>query len=222
MRIRIILCTIAVLSLIAVNGKAQNKSKAEIGINGGLSYYLGDANSTLFKNQELAYGVIYRQKLNPRFAIHANWNYTKVKGSKELYNGTLIEFSNPVNVIDLCLEFNFFDLETKKYKPMSRSFSPFLYAGLGYSWYDYEGDSQNSSTIPFGVGFKWIATSRLNLNIMWTHRLFMSDMLEGNTRLNNLAGLNGSNIFNQDLLSSLTIGITFNIWNEGCDCHRNY
>jgi len=82
---------------------AQDTYFAEIGVHGGTSYYLGDANNQLFKNPELAYGLIYRQKINQRFAASANWNYTKVTGNSEA-TGT---FENPVHALDFCGEFNF-------------------------------------------------------------------------------------------------------------------
>jgi len=47
---------------------------------------------------------------------------------------------------------------------------------------------------------------------MWTNRLMFSDNLEGVDKLNDNDQLNGSNIFNNDMLSTLSIGITFNIW----------
>ena len=189
---------------------AQDTYFAEIGVHGGTSYYLGDANNQLFKNPELAYGLIYRQKINQRFAASANWNYTKVTGNSE---ATGI-FENPVHALDFCGEFNFFSYERKEYLPFSKTYSTFIFAGIG----GVSGDSIGTISLPFGVGFKMMIGNRLNLNVMWTNRLMFSDNLEGDNEFNNPAELNGSNIFNNDMLSTLSIGITFNIWKKKCDC----
>lgn len=190
------------LLLLVGHVKAQDTYLAEIGVHGGPSYYLGDANSVLFKNSQLSYGLIYRQKINPRLAAHLNWNHTTVAG-----NG----FNNQVNTLDLGGEFNFFSYERKEYLPFSKTFTPFVFAGVG----GVLGDSIGTISLPFGLGFKMMIGDRLNLNVMWTHRLLFSDDLEGVDKFNNPTKLN---IFNNDILSTLSIGITFNIWKKKCDC----
>ena len=185
---------------------------AEIGVHGGSSYYLGDANNVLFKNAQLSYGLIYRQKFNPRLAAHLSWNSTIVAGSG-LIDDVNIPFNNRVNAFDLAGEFNFFSYERKEYLPFSKTFTPFVFAGVG----GVLGDSVGVS-IPFGVGFKMMLGDRLNLNIMWSNRLMFNDNLEGKADFNDHAGLNGTNIFNNDMLSTLSVGITLNIWKKKCDC----
>ena len=185
---------------------------AEIGVHGGSSYYLGDANNVLFKNAQLSYGLIYRQKFNPRLAAHLSWNSTAVAG-KGIVDNVNIPFNNRVNAFDLAGEFNFFSYERKEYLPFSKTFTPFVFAGVG----GVLGDSVGVS-IPFGVGFKMMLGDRLNLNIMWSNRLMFNDNLEGKADFNDHAGLNGTNIFNNDMLSTLSVGITLNIWKKKCDC----
>ena len=203
---------------------------AEIGVHGGSSYYLGDANNVLFKNAQLSYGFIYRQKFNPRLAAHLNLNSTTVAGNglvinflsplqifshgnRELYTDDG-SFNNRVNTLDLAGEFNFFSYERKEYLPFSKTFTPFVFAGVGGAI----GDSIGTISLPFGVGFKMMIGNRLNLNIMWSNRLMFKDHLEGKDEFNNPAKLNGSNIFNNDILSTLSVGITLNIWKKKCDC----
>ena len=186
---------------------------AEIGVHGGSSYYLGDANNVLFKNAQLSYGLIYRQKFNPRLAAHLSWNSTIVAGSG-LIDDVNIPFNNRVNAFDLAGEFNFFSYERKEYLPFSKTFTPFIFAGVGGAL----GDSVATMSLPFGVGFKMMLGDRLNLNIMWSNRLMFNDNLEGKADFNDHAGLNGTNIFNDDMLSTLSVGITLNIWKKKCDC----
>ena len=186
---------------------------AEIGVHGGSSYYLGDANNVLFKNAQLSYGLIYRQKFNPRLAAHLSWNSTAVAG-KGIVDNVNIPFNNRVNAFDLAGEFNFFSYERKEYLPFSKTFTPFIFAGVGGAL----GNSVATMSLPFGVGFKAMLGDRLNLNIMWSNRLMFNDNLEGKADFNDHAGLNGTNIFNNDMLSTLSVGITLNIWKKKCDC----
>ena len=186
---------------------------AEIGVHGGSSYYLGDANNVLFKNAQLSYGLIYRQKFNPRLAAHLSWNSTIVVG-KGIVDNVNTPFNNRVNAFDLAGEFNFFSYERKEYLPFSKTFTPFIFAGVGGAL----GNSVATMSLPFGVGFKAMLGDRLNLNIMWSNRLMFNDNLEGKADFNDHAELNGTNIFNNDMLSTLSVGITLNIWKKKCDC----
>lgn len=187
---------------------------AEIGVHGGSSYYLGDANNVLFKNAQLSYGLIYRQKFNPRLAAHLSWNSATVAGKGSIDNVNNISFNNRVNAFDLAGEFNFFSYERKEYLPFSKTFTPFIFAGVGGAL----GNSVATMSLPFGVGFKMMLGDRLNLNIMWSNRLMFNDNLEGKADFNDHAELNGTNIFNNDMLSTLSVGITLNIWKKKCDC----
>jgi len=200
-----------------INAQEENY-RAEIGIHGGGSFYLGDANEKLFHNMQPAFGLIYRHKLNPRIAGHISWNYSSIVGSDSLPNNTEVSFNNTVNAIDFCGEFNFFDLERKEYKPFSKIYSTFIFAGIGTMVYNFETALTLTPSIPFGVGMKIMMGKRFNLNIMWSNRLLFSDKLEGLIELNDPATLNGSNIFNNDIFSTVSLGITFNIWKDKCNC----
>ena len=75
--------------------------------------------------------------------------------------------------------------------------------------------------IPFGIGLKVKLGNRWNLNTQWCNRLYFSDKIEGVSNFDNPNNLNGNNILNNDLISSLTIGISYNIWRKSCDCIKN-
>ena len=200
------------ICLITVNLSAQDEYRAEIGINGGGSYYLGEANSQLFKNMQLAYGGFFRYNYDPRIAVKAELTSTYVQGTG---------YNNHVFAIDMTGEFNFFDLEKNENKKDSKIFSPYIFAGVGMMNYLYNNKITLDPSIPFGFGIKLKLNPRWNLNVQWTTRLLLADNLEGTTSLNNPDGLNGSNPFNNDILSSLTVGISFNIWKKLCDCQNS-
>ena len=197
------------ICLISVNLSAQDEYRGEIGVNGGGSYYLGDANSVLFKNMQLAYGGFFRFNYNPRLAVKVEATSTSVQ---------VTGFNNHVFAMDMTGEFNFFDLEKNENKKDSKIFSPYIFAGLGLMNYLYNNKISLGPSIPFGLGMKVKLNSRWNLNVQWTTRLLLADDLEGKPQFNNPDLLNGSNPFNNDILSSLTIGISYNIWKKICDC----
>ncbi len=205
--------SICILITLCVNISAQDNYHAEIGIAGGGAYYLGDANSQLFRNSTLTYGAFFRYRLNTRIAFKAEWNKAKA-----VWTGNSV--GNNVNALDICSEFNFFDLENNENKRESRTFSPYIFVGIGVGNYSYINNSTYTPTIPFGVGLKVKLSNRWNLNAQWCNRLFMSDKLEGIASLNNPYNLNGSNFLNNDLLSTATIGISYNFWKKNCDCLR--
>jgi hypothetical protein len=194
--------------------------KAEIGLSGGGSYYLGDANSQLFSNMQLAYGGFFRYILNPRIAFRAEFNNTDIVGNS-------VVFRNTINSTDFCAEFNFFDLEKNTYKQFSKTFSPYIFAGIGGISGKYTDGKNNTSdslkiSIPFGVGMKVKLGNRWNLNVQWSSKLMLSDTMEGVEALNNPNKLNGTNIFNNDLISTVTVGISFDIFEKTYNSENKY
>jgi len=189
--------------------KAQDEYRSEIGVMGGGSYYLGDANNQLFTNNQLDYGLLFRQKLNTRLAMVACWNSTNVSGST---------FTNKVDAFDLAGEFNFFDYDDKAYKPDSRKQTFFLQAGLGFMMYPYNNASSIMFSYNLGIGYKIMLGKRFNLNLVWSNKLLLTDQMEGTKSLNNPNGLNGSNLFNNDVLSTFTVGISYDIFKKPCKC----
>jgi hypothetical protein len=197
----------------------QDEYKAEIGVTGGSSYYLGDANNLLFNNTQVAYGAFFRYRFNPRISLKAEIDGTKVGGIFNYLTNQSILLNNPVYAFDLTGEFNFFDLEKNAYKRFSKIFSPYIFAGVGIMNYsDTISSTKYTPSIPFGVGMKVLLGKRWNLNVQWTTRLLLADNLEGKPELNNPGTLNGNNPFSNDMLSTFTVGISFDIWKKQCDC----
>ena len=88
--------------------------------------------------------------------------------------------------------------------------------------------------IPVGIGLKWKFMPRWQLQACWQHQIYFADNIEGylsgydkegvinNNRpgiLNNSHDLNGMNIFNNDLTSTLTIGIVFEFGRNERPCY---
>lgn len=233
-QIRLVILSVLIITSVFASAQILDRDiyKAEIGLNIGGSYYLGDANSQLFNNTQLAYGGFFRYVLNTRIAFRAELMFTNVAG---------VGFkTNNVNTGDLCAEYNFFDLENNPYKRFSKTFSPYIFTGIGLMTGVYSGQTLPEFSLPFGLGLKVKLGNRWNLNAQWSNKLLMSiikskdglneipiyhsDNLEGTKaiapydKLNNYNGLNGNNALNNDLLSTVTVGLSYDIWKKKCDC----
>ena len=220
---------VAVFCSICLPFFAQNdrEFRAEVGLLGGVAYYLGDANHTLFRNITPAFGAVFRYNFDTRFSARAEFTHTTVRGDGFTSEGLGFTFNGQVQALDFAGEFNFFDLENNPHRRFSQIFSPYIFVGIGAMRYCYVGDIHIHSecqgkrfnlSMPFGVGMKVKLGNRLNLNAQWSKRLLFADNLEGVSVLNNPHGLNGRNPLNNDMLSTFTIGLTFDIWRRQCIC----
>lgn len=204
---------------------AKDQYKAEVGIMGGGSFYIGDANAQLFKNMQAAYGGFFRYKLNPRVAFKIDLQSTSVGGTFTTATNTYT-FAKQFTTGDVVAEVNFFDFEKTIDNRRSKNFSPYIYTGIGGVNGLYSNKGFPEFCIPFGIGVKIKLADRWNLNIQWANKLLLADNIERNvdpsipSDLNNPTGLNGSNIFNNDLLTTLSIGVSLDIWKKSCNCNN--
>ena len=217
-KIRLLFISILIFQSVFVSSQVPDIQvyEAEVGINGGGSFYLGEANNILFNNIQPEFGGFFRYLLNSRIAFKAELTSTSVSGNG--FN------QNSIYIGDLLGEFNFFDLEQNPYKQFSKIYSPYIFTGISL-FTDVCYDQQFPEFgIPFGVGLKVKLGNRWNLNAQWTSRLLFADNIEGTTStgdhdsFNNPNNLNGSNTFNNDLISTFSIGISYNILKKQCDC----
>lgn len=196
----------------AYNSEEKDEYKAELGICGGASYYIGDATSIYFNLlniRELSGGFL-RYRIDNRVAVRGELVLSGIAGDGISDNGVLSG--------DIVGEYNFFELEKNPYKRFSKIFSPYIFAGAGLMSYYYDSKNLINPNLTMGIGMKLKLGNRWNLNLQWSNRLLLADNLEGIAQYNNKNGLNGLNIFNNDLLSSLTLGVSFDIWKKECNC----
>lgn len=197
------------LFIFVSTARSQSEYLAELGVNGGISYLLDDNNNIPFNNPYFDWGLIYRYNFNERFSAHLAWNNSK----NSYFEDNVLSDTLMLNMIDLCGEFNFFDLIKRQYKPKSTNFSPYIFAGAGFAF----NSNANGFNIPFGVGVKYKLGNRFNLNAQWAHRLMFKDHIEGK-----VGALNGTNFMNNDLISTFTIGVSFDFWKRPCDCNTRF
>lgn len=206
--------------------------RAEIGLQAGLNGYTGDVNSVadlnLFgknlKNVQGDLGLMFRYRFNQRLALRLGYDYTKVKGNFAYRDGAetyVAALNNPLHLVDLWGEFNFFDLENNPHKRFSKRYAPFIFTGIGMVFTpEYKSEERTSTilTVPIGVGFKWKMTDKLNFNVQYINRWVMGDFLEGKPEFDNPIPKTTANPLNNDLLSGFSIGVSYDFWVRSCDC----
>jgi hypothetical protein len=200
--------SLLVFTLLLITSLTGFSQGSEIGPFIGGSYYLGDLNpDNQFYNTRLAYGIIYRRPLNPRYAIKANFIIGEVRAFDEDNRNQFNRNRNlnfRSNIYDLSgqLEFNFlpFELGTP-----GKAFSPYIFAGISIfrfnpqglvngQWVNLrplrtEGQGTNAApgrdvysltqmAFPFGAGIKLALGNRLGLNVEWSLRYTSTDYLD--------------------------------------------
>jgi len=154
----------------------------EVGLFGGVSYYMGDLNQRkLFYSPEPAFSFIYKVNLNSRYGLRFNASIAALKGSdSKSNNGYQLQrnhnFSIPLSEIATLFEFNFLP-----YKPESQYeyYSPYIVVGLGVMIFPAEDATiPVQPVIPFGLGMKFAINKRFGVAAEWTYRKTFTDYLD--------------------------------------------
>lgn len=157
----------------------------ELGITGGISSYLGDANyKTPFWRPQMAVGGLYRYNIDTRWAVKLCAMYAEVAGDTRDFRYHLpgVEYATfKRGYVDasLSVEFNFLDLGARKYDRGNYKVSPYIMLGVGLTAYSnvMEGKNLYRFSIPVGIGGKWKINHRWTLGLEWTiHKLFADDL----------------------------------------------
>ena len=195
----------------------------EAGVYGGGSYFNGDYKPITGAIQQ-DFGFTLRRMFNQRVSIMADYHRISLGGNgiqpfKSLF-GENITLNQHFNVMDAMLVMNFLDYGKLDYILKSSDFSPYITGGLGLITENLRfGKNTVYVSIPLGMGCKIKIANRLHLNVQWVHRLiFDADGLEGQADLDNKLGLNGTNIFNNDQIGTLTVGISYSLLKKDCKC----
>lgn len=176
----------------------------ELGLQGGINYYLGDANNIPFANPREIYGAQFRYKINRRWAMQVKGNASRIAfKAPELYENKMVS-------LDAVAEYNFFRFSESRNDYRNKPYTPYIFLGIGASLYDGDKNYSNvGAYLPFGVGFKWKFASYCGLIATWQHNLHFVDNLENRKEFDNVQDLNGSNFFNFDLTGNFTVGLVF-------------
>lgn len=167
---------------------------------------LSNNSKTVFiKETNLAGGAFIRYNVHELATIRLGANYTTLSGhdqnaTSEELQGRNLSFSSPVIDIALIGEFNLLGYQPYSlYKP----FSPYLFVGIGLFTYDpsalYDGETvklrplgtegqgnpdrpvaygKTGISIPFGLGFKYALSDKINIGIELGARRTNTDYLD--------------------------------------------
>lgn len=202
---RILLSSVLITLLCLFTITPAKSQRSEIGAFGGISFYLGDLNPThLFAQPQAAGGLIYRYNLSPRWALKADFIFSKVSGSDALTNDGYernLSFFSPLTELSVVGELNFFKL----YNSIGKNrFSPYIFAGftvfsfnpkaelngtvyelqsLGTEGQGLEGGPKKqyaltSVALPFGIGLKCTIGRHLSIGAEWGMRYTFTDYLD--------------------------------------------
>lgn len=198
-------CMLFPLLLLSLNSFCQ--PGGEIGVSGGVGYYLGEYNAGHFEQNQVYLGGLYRYNLNDRFAIRLNVGFSKIdiQDKALLPNGEVTYpdgFHCTVKDVAGIVEFNFRSFMVRKVKESS-CWSPYIFTGVGYL---AAGDN-GSVSIPMGVGVKFNLYRQLSCGIEWSARKLFTDKVDD---LYDPWGTGETNfIFNKDWFFVAGITLTY-------------
>ncbi len=178
----------------------------EFGLMGGTSYYIGDTQKHIFMNPRYTGGAMVNVKFDRRWSVTAKAQYIDIA-----YMDGDTKGGNQIIHADLTAEFNFFQFDIKQYDPKIKPVTPYIFLGIGFSMYGNK-FGNSAPNIPFGFGVKWKMAPRWTLNLAWQHQMYFffdADNLENKPKYDDTYDLNKTNFLRNDMVSTLTLGITF-------------
>ena len=200
---------------------AQDDAEFRMEIGGGLgtSFYLGDVNSSLYKNQRLAATALWRYLFDHHNVLKLQMNYGGVKGNGEANNdfmpqnsnsGTasptpyLYSFSGSVIDLNCMYELNFWPYGYYGGYMGYKRLTPFLQLGIGTTY--ATASKKMSLNIPIGFGVKYRLAKRLNLSFDWAMHFGLSDNIDN---LEDPKGITSEAFKNKDSYCTTMLTLTY-------------
>lgn len=205
---------ILIATILPNKATAQEDYRFDAGGGIGMTGYLGDANtSNLWSSPSWDLELLFRYIMNPRWALKSNIYIGNLKGDSSKMtnvfpNDEAYKFSTVFYEIGEMAEFNFFNYGMGEYYRKLKRFSPYITAGLGLTVWSVEGNTGAAFTIPFGIGFKYKPSRRLNLGLEFLMKKTFTDRLDG-PMLDDPVGIKSSFMKNTDWYSTLTFTVSY-------------
>jgi len=187
---------------LTIGAYAQRSS--ELGVSGGLSYYVGELNpGRPFTLVQPAYGIFYRLNLNSRIAWQLHANRGKVKGDDAVtgfFPDRYLNFESPVTEIGVQFEVNFLDYFVGSVR---HRITPYVFGGAGIFMFKPTGvingekyelrplttEGQGlagrpkeykltSVSFPMGLGAKFSLSQYVGIGFEWGVRKTTTDYLD--------------------------------------------
>lgn len=217
------IATIYILSE-ALNLKAQEDYRFEIGGGPGMTGYLGDANTSfLFKHPSWDFEVLFRYLANPRWNFKTDFYIGALAGnSADMTNvfpsGETYKFSTVFYELSELAEFNFFNYGIGETYLHLKRFTPYIAGGIGITTWKVSGESGVAFAIPFGFGLRYKPSKRLNLGVAFLMKKTFTDRLDGKN-LQDPTGIKSSFMKNTDWYSTLTFTVSYEFSKRCATCN---
>lgn len=212
-----------ILILLTITLALSAQRKADYGVFGGVSSYIGDINpGRLLYSPLPAAGAFYRYNLHPRQSLRANFFAGGFQGKDSDFKNDFQQarnehFSGLAGELTVQFEFNFFPYATdgKRW-----NHTPYIAAGAGMSVVDTK-VLTFIPIIPFSVGFKINIYKNLGLEAEYGFRKTFYDNFDG---LNDLVAQKDHGwIHNNDWYTFTGICVTWKIYDKlaGCPAYND-
>ncbi len=201
------------LFLVILSSTAFAQKSGDLGVLGGVTYYVGDLNPSMpFRMSKPAFGILYRQNFNSRVSLRAHGIRGEVAGDDAISKANPernLNFKSIITEAGLQLEINFFEyfIGSKMH-----SISPYIFGGTSVFFFEPYGNVAGSSvglqplgtegqgnpyklyafSMPFGLGVKYSVSKLIGVGAEWGMRLTSTDYLDdiSQTYYLDLAGTN--------------------------------
>jgi len=214
--LKILITSVLASTCICITYAQQQFYRMELGAWAGAG---ARTSSTLYENLRPAFGAMFRYKLDKRWAFRLDGGaYNIYSAFNDAVTNKPTDYTNSLLTGNVVMEFNFFDYEINEFNRHARRFSPYIFAGIGGTTFNFESKREFQPLVPFGLGFKYKIAPRWNLNAHYIHFLSFTDKLEGVTKLSDTNNIKSPNFLNMDMISAVTIGITFDFWRVTGPC----
>ncbi|MDE6463469.1 MAG: porin family protein [Muribaculaceae bacterium] len=198
--------------------------KFDLGVQLGMSGYIGDANgSNIFGHPGFDGELSFRYLPDTRWAIRGVFSTFGLSGTTAdidnvLPGGAVYEFTSQVYDLGARAEFNFLPYGIGESYKRLRRWTPYLTVGIGVAMSSSDGHTSVVPTLPMGAGIKFKLRERLNLGVEFTMTKAFGDKIDGE-HLADLNQIKTAFYKSTDWYSRLTIGISYEFGKRCETCH---
>lgn len=191
------------IALLLLFSSLQSYSQFRLGIFGGVANYWGDLVERPYQSSRGAFGLTGTFSISQRFNLRAGLTFARIAGAdsnskSDVLIARNLSFQSNIAEFSLLAEYNFFNLDQMRWTPYVFGglavyhFDPFTYdpsntrvylqplttEGQGITGYQGEPYKLTQMAIPFGGGFKYVLTDRLQLGAEVGIRKLFTDHLD--------------------------------------------
>ena len=209
---------------------ADEEYRMEVGARLGGMAYMGDANYTQpFKDMGTSAGVVARYVFNPRMALKCDMAFGKISGDTrttitQFPGEQQVSFERNIYDVGVQFEYNFWPYGNGMSYFESNLFTPYLLGGMGLTIAPKPAESVVSPHFSLGIGAKYKFAPRWNVGVELAFRFTGTDKLDVTSTdgliLDDPFQIKGGLMKNKDSYSMVGLTITYDIWPQCGNCHK--